>query len=118
MELNFATAWEAISDEIPDSDALLCGESHRSWRDYEERAARVANALAAAELPVGANVGLGLYNGTAYGEVQSRHPNTSFALIPLSDTRTGNPTTDGPRVRRSRRSGSNAAPRLASPKVA
>ena len=70
MELNLATAWEAISDEIPESDALLCGETRRSWREYEDRAARVASALVAAELPVGANVGLALYNGTPYSEVQ------------------------------------------------
>jgi fatty-acyl-CoA synthase len=70
MELNFATVWEAISDEIPDSDALLCGESRRSWCEYEQRAARLANALATVDLPIGANVGLALYNGTAYSEVQ------------------------------------------------
>ena len=70
MELNFATAWEAISDEIPDSDALLCGETRRSWRDYEQRAARLAGALASADLPIGANIGLALYNGTEYSEAQ------------------------------------------------
>ena len=70
MELNLATAWEAISDEIPDSDALICGEGRRSWREYEDRAARLATALAAADLPLGANVGLALYNGMEYSEVQ------------------------------------------------
>jgi acyl-CoA synthetase (AMP-forming)/AMP-acid ligase II len=70
MEINLATAWEAISDEIPESDALLSGETRRSWREYEDRSARLASALAAAELPVAANVGLALYNGTAYSEVQ------------------------------------------------
>jgi len=70
MELNFATAWEAISDEIPDSDALLCGETRRTWRDYENRAARLAGALEAAGLPLGANVGLALYNGPEYSEAQ------------------------------------------------
>lgn len=68
MELNFATAWEAISDEIPDADALLCGERRRSWRDYEDCAARLASALG--ELPVAANVGLALYNGPEYSEAQ------------------------------------------------
>ena len=70
MEINLATAWEAISDEIPDSDALLCGDTRRSWREYEDRAARIAAALSAADLPIGANVGLALYNGTDYSEVQ------------------------------------------------
>ncbi len=70
MELNFATAWEAISDEIPDAEALLCGDTRRSWRQYDDRAARIASALAAANLPLGANVGLALYNGVEYSEVQ------------------------------------------------
>lgn len=70
MELNFATAWEAISDEIPDSDALLCGDIHRTWREYEDRAARVASALTEAGLPVAANIGLALYNGPEYSEAQ------------------------------------------------
>lgn len=67
MDLNLATAWEAISDEIPDADAdaLLCGEIRRSWREYEDRAARLASALTA--LPNSANVGLALYNGPAVG---------------------------------------------------
>jgi acyl-CoA synthetase (AMP-forming)/AMP-acid ligase II len=70
MELNFATAWEAISDEIPDADALLCGDTRRSWRQYDDHAARIASALAASNLPLGANVGLALYNGVEYSEVQ------------------------------------------------
>jgi acyl-CoA synthetase (AMP-forming)/AMP-acid ligase II len=70
MKLNLATAWEAISDEIPESDALICGDVRRSWRAYEDRAARVATALASANLPTGANVGLALYNGVEYSEIQ------------------------------------------------
>lgn len=70
MELNLATAWEAISDEIPDSDALICGDDRRSWQQYDDHAARVANALLAADLPLAANVGLALYNGIPYSEVQ------------------------------------------------
>jgi acyl-CoA synthetase (AMP-forming)/AMP-acid ligase II len=70
MKLNLATAWEAISDEIPESDALICGDVRRSWRAYEDRAARVATALESANLPTGANVGLALYNGVEYSEIQ------------------------------------------------
>jgi len=70
MELDFATAWEAISDEIPDADALICGDTRRSWREYEDRAARIAGVLGASDLPIGANVGLALYNGVEYSEVQ------------------------------------------------
>ena len=70
MDLNFATAWEAISDEIPESDALLCGDTRRSWREFEDRAARIGAALADADLPVATNVGLALYNGPEYSEAQ------------------------------------------------
>ena len=70
MELNFATSWEAISDEIPESDALLCGDVRRSWRDYDDRAARMAAVLAELDLPIAANVGLALYNGPEYSEAQ------------------------------------------------
>lgn len=68
MDLDFATAWEAISDEIPESDALLCGDLRRSWREYEQRAARLATGFA--DFPTGANVGLALYNGPEYSEAQ------------------------------------------------
>jgi fatty-acyl-CoA synthase len=70
MELDFATAWETISDTIPESDALICGERRRSWAEFEDRAARLASALAAAGLGPGANVGLCLYNGPEYSEAQ------------------------------------------------
>ncbi len=70
MDLNFATAWEAISDEIPESDALLCGDTRRSWGEFEDRAARIAAALADADLPLATNVGLALYNGPEYSEAQ------------------------------------------------
>lgn len=70
MQLDFATAWEAIADEIPEADALIQGDVRRSWRDYEARAARLAGALASVPLPVHANVGLALYNGPEYSETQ------------------------------------------------
>jgi len=70
MELNFATAWEAISDEIPDADAIACGDRVFSWAEYEDRAARVAQALATAGVALGGNVGLCLYNGPEYSEAQ------------------------------------------------
>jgi fatty-acyl-CoA synthase len=70
MELNFATAWEAIADEIPEADAVVCGDRVFSWAEYEDRAARVANALSNAGVSVGGNVGLCLYNGPEYSEAQ------------------------------------------------
>jgi 3-oxocholest-4-en-26-oate---CoA ligase len=70
MDLNFATSWEAIADEIPDIDALACGERVVSWSEYEDRAARLARALASAGISTASNVGLCLYNGPEYSEAQ------------------------------------------------
>ena len=70
MELNFATAWEAIADEIPNADAIACGDRVYSWAKYEDRASRIAQALKQAGVSVGANVGLCLYNGPEYSEAQ------------------------------------------------
>jgi fatty-acyl-CoA synthase len=70
MELDFATAWEAIADAIPDAEALACGEVVRSWGEYEDRSARLASALSAAGLEAGENVGVCLFNGPEYSEAQ------------------------------------------------
>ena len=42
MDLHFAAVWETISDVVPDREALVCGNVRRSWREYDERAARIA----------------------------------------------------------------------------
>ncbi len=70
MEFHFATAWEAIADAIPDVPALTCGEVTRSWRAYDERAARLASALRAAGLGAGSRVGIYLRNSNEYLEAQ------------------------------------------------
>ena len=54
MNFHFATAWERIADTIPDQPALICGDQTRTWRDYDERAARFAAVLEGAGLGVGA----------------------------------------------------------------
>ncbi len=70
MQLDFATAWEAIADEIPEADALIQGDLRRSWAEYDDRAARLASALSEAGVGPRANVGLCLYNGPEYSEAQ------------------------------------------------
>jgi len=70
MQLDFATAWEAIADEIPEADALIQGDLRRSWAEYEDRAARLASALSEVGIGARANVGLCLYNGPEYSEAQ------------------------------------------------
>ena len=41
----FATIWETISDYIPDDPALICDENVITWKEYEDRAARLASFL-------------------------------------------------------------------------
>src|SRR5690606_17231696 len=67
-EIDIATAWEAIADEIPDADALIHGDVVRSWADFESRAARVAGHLVAAGLGPDDKVAFYLHNGTEYLE--------------------------------------------------
>ena len=70
MTWHFASIWEAVAEAIPDAPALACGETRRSWREFEDRGARVASALAAAGLERGAKVGLYASNCNEYLEAQ------------------------------------------------
>ncbi len=70
MEMHFATVWEAIADTIPDAPAVVHGEDRRSWREYDERAARIAAMFCAAGLGPQAKIGLYLYNSNEYLECQ------------------------------------------------
>ena len=62
MELNYATLWEAISDEIGDREAVVSGSRRLTWTEYETRAAKLASALAEAGLGPDSKLGLYLYN--------------------------------------------------------
>jgi fatty-acyl-CoA synthase len=70
MEMHFATVWESIADALPDRPAIVNGRVSRSWREYDDRAARVASALVAAGLEPDSKVGLFLYNSNEYLEAQ------------------------------------------------
>jgi 3-oxocholest-4-en-26-oate---CoA ligase len=70
MEMHFATVWEAIADAVPDSPAVVNGAVRRSWREYDDRAARLAAAFTAAGLGPDSKVGLYLYNSNEYLEAQ------------------------------------------------
>jgi len=70
LEMHFATLWEAIADEIGDREAVVAGGVRRSWREYENRAARLAALLADAGLGRDSKVGLYLWNSSEYMEAQ------------------------------------------------
>jgi acyl-CoA synthetase (AMP-forming)/AMP-acid ligase II len=69
--MHYASIIEAIADRLPETEALVHhGGVRRSWAAYDERAARLASAFAAAGLRTGATVSLFLYNCAEYLEVQ------------------------------------------------
>ncbi len=69
-EFHFATVWEALADRFADQTVLRHGDKSRSWRDYDERAARIATALDKAGLKPDSKFGLYLYNSPEYLEAQ------------------------------------------------
>lgn len=68
MDFHFANAWELIADAVPEHPALVCGDVRRSWREFEDRGARLARVFEAAGLDAGAKVGLYLQNCNEYTE--------------------------------------------------
>jgi 3-oxocholest-4-en-26-oate---CoA ligase len=70
MEMHFATVWESIADAIPELPAVTHGDVTRSWADYDDRAARIAGALASAGLGHDSKVALFMYNCNEYMESQ------------------------------------------------
>jgi len=65
---NLADLWESVVDSVPDKEALVCGERRLSFAQVDERANRLAHALAARGVGAGDHIGLYLYNGTEYLE--------------------------------------------------
>ena len=70
MDMQFATLWESTADIMLDNPALICGDSVRSWKEYEERAARLAMLLTKHGLGDDSKVGLYLHNNNEYLEAQ------------------------------------------------
>jgi fatty-acyl-CoA synthase len=68
MEMHFATVWEAIADAIPERAALVHGETRRTWRELDDRAARLARALQEIGVGPDSKVAQYLYNGNEYLE--------------------------------------------------
>jgi 3-oxocholest-4-en-26-oate---CoA ligase len=65
---HLATIWESIADRLPDEIALVHGDRRVRWRDFEQRAARLAAALAAAGVKPGQTVAIDMYNCPEYLE--------------------------------------------------
>ena len=70
MEVQYASVWERNSDVIPDKIALICGNNEVTWKEYDDRAARLASLLSEAGLGDDSKVGLYLHNSNEYLEAQ------------------------------------------------
>ncbi len=70
MEFHFATAWEAVADHCGDRVAVVTDHRRTTWRDLEDRAARIAQVLTEHGLGVGSKVGTYLHNSAEYLESQ------------------------------------------------
>jgi acyl-CoA synthetase (AMP-forming)/AMP-acid ligase II len=68
MELHPATLWEAFADAVPNRLAVVQGTTRRTWREFEDRSARLAGVLTAHGISAGAKVGQLLYNSPAFLE--------------------------------------------------
>lgn len=70
MEMNFANLWEQVADAVPHRIALANGSNRRSWREYDDRAARIAGFLSERGIKPDSKVGLYAYNSNEYLEAQ------------------------------------------------
>ena len=68
MERHLATLWEHVADAVPDATAVVQGDVRRTYRELDDRAARLTGALAAAGLGPGSKVAQYLYNSPEYVE--------------------------------------------------
>ncbi|MCB1002605.1 MAG: acyl-CoA synthetase, partial [Acidimicrobiales bacterium] len=64
----FADTIEVVADTLPDHTALITENRRLTFRELDERATRLAHALAARGVGAGDHVGLYLHNGTEYVE--------------------------------------------------
>jgi 3-oxocholest-4-en-26-oate---CoA ligase len=70
VDFHFATFWEAVADAVPERKALVSDWVARTWREYDERAARLASVLAAHGVGRDAKVALYMHNCNEYLEAQ------------------------------------------------
>ena len=70
MEMHFASIWEEISDLIPNEPVLICENDVKTWKEFEERSARLANFLTSKSLKADSKIGLYLHNSNEYLEAQ------------------------------------------------
>lgn len=70
MMWHFAELFEAVASLVPDRPALIEGDLRRSWREYEDRAARLAALLVEQGIAPDAKVALYGHNSPEFLEAQ------------------------------------------------
>jgi len=65
---NWATLWEAFADAQPDHTAVVIGEHEQTWRELDDRAARLTTALADRGAGVGTRIAQLMFNCPEYLE--------------------------------------------------
>jgi 3-oxocholest-4-en-26-oate---CoA ligase len=68
MDWHFADVFESVCDALPDRTVLIQGDRRITWRQFDERAARLAAAFTAADLGANSKVASYLYNSNEYNE--------------------------------------------------
>jgi acyl-CoA synthetase (AMP-forming)/AMP-acid ligase II len=68
MDVSIGTIWEAVSRGLPDAVAISEPGRDTTYREFDERASRLAAALEAAGVREGDTVACYLFNGSAYLE--------------------------------------------------
>lgn len=76
MHAHFSYLWERVADATPDAPAVIQGARSFTWREYDTRAAKLAQALLDAGLGAHSKVGMYLYNSPEYCE-------TNFAAMKI-----------------------------------
>jgi acyl-CoA synthetase (AMP-forming)/AMP-acid ligase II len=69
VEFNLADLWERVVDTVPDHPALVCADRRLTFAEEDERATRLAHALAARGIGPGSHIACYLYNSIEYLEV-------------------------------------------------
>lgn len=70
MGFHFASAWEIVADRVPQRPAIIAGQVHRTWGEYDQRAARLAAVFTEHGLGPDSKVGMYLHNTAEYLEAQ------------------------------------------------
>ncbi len=67
---HLADIWENVARAVPDEPAIVQGDRRYSWREYEDRAARLAQVYTGYGLKPGAKIALYAHNCAEYMEAQ------------------------------------------------